>query len=76
MRLTLKACERHGWTLAQWAALDDTEREIWLAWERRRMNELDDIIAQFQEKHAADSGKEYSAWEPGAAATLLAARVG
>lgn len=67
---------RHGWTLTQWADLTEQEREIWLAWELRRERELEEIIAQFQQTRMTETGHEYSAWEPAAAAVLLAARLG
>lgn len=72
----LKAIQRHGWTLDQWAALSPHEQAVWLALELRRERDLEELIEQFQEKHRSESGHEYSAWEPAAAAHLLIARMG
>jgi hypothetical protein len=71
----LKAIQRHGWTLSQWKTLSPPEQEVWLALELRRERDLEELIERFQEKHRSESGHEYSAWEPAAAAQLLAARV-
>ena len=41
----LRTCSRNGWTLEQWAALDEDEQIEWLAFDQWRL----DQVAQIQE---------------------------
>lgn len=36
----MRLCQRSGWTLAQWAALTDAEKDHWLAWDIRQQRAL------------------------------------
>lgn len=37
----LRICERNGWSLAFFRALDDVEKDEWFAWDRRRLDALE-----------------------------------
>jgi hypothetical protein len=36
----MRICQRCGWTLGQWAALSDAEKDVWLAWDVRQQRAL------------------------------------
>lgn len=39
-RLKAKICLRAGWTLSQWDALPDSEKDFWMGYESYRNNEV------------------------------------
>jgi hypothetical protein len=40
----LRICQRNGWTLATWNALDPAERDTWLAYDMHQQNELNAVL--------------------------------
>ena len=58
----MRICQRNGWTLRQWAALADAEKDTWMAWDAHRQQ----IIAAWR---AALIDRE--AYTPEAATALL-----
>jgi len=64
-----------GWTLAQWYALPIDEREMWLARDKQRQRQIDEIADTFQQKRTSDSGREYSNWTAEVAIAVMLQRI-
>lgn len=49
-------CDRKRWSLQEWMALNPTEAEIWLKYEQRRQQWLDDWYERLvrEKKHTAE----------------------
>lgn len=50
--MVMEVCSHHRWTLTQWTQLPGSEKELWLLWNMRRKNRLNEFYNSLAEgKH-------------------------
>ena len=60
----LRVCQRNGWTLAQWYALDEREQMEWLAYDNFQQRAIDSMLKSVQKKDGSvvDAGAYVRLW--------------